>query len=786
LLLALVLQAAPPSRALASPARAVPPPQQATTERPAQGPEAPPSRPEIVKGEGRPAVPIPRIEASVNVDGRLDEEAWASAARLGGFWQQQPVDGRPAEEQTEILVWYSPEAIHFGIIASDSQPETIRATMADRDNLDRDDTVTIFLDTFFDRRRAFFFAVNPLGAQQDGVQTEGAGNAGHTFGFNQGDRNPDYQFDSKGMLTPTGYVVEVRIPFKSLRYPGNKEQTWGFNVQRKIQRTGYQDTWTDVRRASSSFLAQSGAISGLRDMKRGVVTEVQPFLAASVSGQRGVNGAFSHGETDYTPGVNARLGFTNTSIDATVNPDFSQVESDAGQVTVNERFALFYPEKRPFFLEGNELFATPNQLVYTRQIVQPIAGGKVTGKAGQTTFAYLAARDRADDGDATFNIARVRQDIGVNSMAGLTFTDRTTAIGFNRVVAADARITFAKMYYVQAQAGGSWTDEGSGTKSAPAWNLLLDCTGRAWGCRYELLGVGTDFVTRSGFVPRNDFVQLRASNRLSWYGGRGAAVEEFSLNYHGGRFWEYAGFGHESPVEGEDRLRVESKLRGGWEVQGTLGYAFVEFDPARYAGFEVLGPGNVPVPFVPADRSSGFAPALEVTSPVFRRFNASLEVSGGAAAIFPEASDGRERSIAASVSLRPTDSIRAEGTLAYSRLLRERDGSEFARTVIPRVKVEYQPRRSLFVRVVAEYRGERQSALVDGAGNPLLTHGLPIPGELSNGLRLDTLFSYEPTPGTVVFFGYGSSMDAHQGFRLRSLERRSDGFFLKLAYLFRR
>jgi hypothetical protein len=782
LLLAVLLQAAPPAPIQA-------PPRSLATTSDVQGVEAPapPRRADVVKGEGRPTVPIPRIEAKVVVDGRLDEPPWSEAARLGGFWQHQPVDGRLAEEQTEILVWYSPEAIHFGIVASDSQPEAIRATVADRDNLDRDDNVTIYLDTFCDRRRAFFFTVNPLGAQQDGVQTEGAGSAGHVMGFNQGDRNPDYQFDSKGTLTPTGYVVEVRIPFKSLRYPGNGEQTWGINVQRKIQRTGYQDTWTDVRRASSSFLGQAGSIAGLRDMKRGVVTEVQPFLAASVNGVSGADGRFARENADYTPGVNARLGFTNTSIDATVNPDFSQVESDAGQVTVNERFALYYPEKRPFFLEGNELFATPNQLVYTRQIVQPIAGGKVTGKAGQTTFAYLVARDRADDGDATFNIARVRQDIGTNSMAGVTFTDRTTADGFNRVVAADARLTFAKMYYVQAQAGGSWTGEGGVTRSAPAWNLLLDCTGRAWGCRYELLGVGTNFETRSGFVPRNDFVQLRASNRLSWYGGRGAAVEDFSVNYHGERFWDYAEFGKDSPIEGEDRLRAEAKIRGGWELQGMLGYGFVEFDPAMYAGFEVLHPGGVVEPFVPADRSSGFAPSLEVTTPVFRRFNASLAVSGGAAAIFPEATDGHERRISASVSLRPTDSIRAEGTLAYSRLFRDRDDSEFARTVIPRVKLEYQPKRSFFVRVVAEYRSEEQSTLVDAqSGDILLTNGLPVPGRLANGLRLDTLFSYEPTPGTVVFFGYGSSMATSQGFALRGLERRSDGFFLKLAYLFRR
>ena len=190
-----------------------------------------------IPGNGGPRVTIPRIEASVQVDGVLDEAPWRQAARLGGFSQYQPSDGRPAEEQTEVLVWYSPDAIHFGIIAHDKSPSTIRATSADRDNLDREDTVTIYLDTFNDRRRAFFFAVNPLGAQQDGVQNEGQFNPGSTTGGTL-DKNPDYQYDSKGRLTPDGYVVEVRIPFKSLRYPGNGPQTWGLNVKRKVQRSG--------------------------------------------------------------------------------------------------------------------------------------------------------------------------------------------------------------------------------------------------------------------------------------------------------------------------------------------------------------------------------------------------------------------------------------------------------------------------------------------------------------------------------------------------------------------
>ncbi|HQX81405.1 MAG TPA: DUF5916 domain-containing protein, partial [Vicinamibacterales bacterium] len=315
----------------------------------------PPQTPATVDGAGSPTFSIPRVEETVVIDGRLDEPAWSKAARLTGFSEYRPVDSQRASERTEVLVWYSPEALHFGIIAHDSDPSSVRATQADRDNLDREDSVRIYLDTFNDRRRAFVFGVNPLGAQEDGVQTEGAFSAGRTFG-GVVDLSPDYQFDSRGQLTPEGYVVEVRIPFKSLRYPSADQVKWGINVLRKTQRTGREDTWTDAKRVAS-FLGQTGTMTGLYEMKRGVVTEVQPFVTGATNGTRQADGRFSRSGVDIEPGVNVRLGFTNLSLDATVNPDFSQVESDAAQVTVNERFALFFAEKRPFFLEGIELFA---------------------------------------------------------------------------------------------------------------------------------------------------------------------------------------------------------------------------------------------------------------------------------------------------------------------------------------------------------------------------------------------------------------------------------------------
>src|SRR5690606_31448310 len=183
-----------------------------------------------------------------------------------------------------------------------------------------------------------------------------AGSAGRMFGGGT-DLSPDFVFESSGRITAEGYVVEVRIPFKSLRFNAAAEQSWGLNVERNVQRTGFKDTWTDVRRASASFLAQSGTLAGLQGLERGVVVEAQPFLTASAPGARdAASGSFTRESLEPDAGLNLRVGLTNLTLDATANPDFSQVEADAGQVTVNERFALFFPEKRPFFLEGIELF----------------------------------------------------------------------------------------------------------------------------------------------------------------------------------------------------------------------------------------------------------------------------------------------------------------------------------------------------------------------------------------------------------------------------------------------
>ena len=740
----------------------------------------------LTTGLGAQSVRIPRIETDIVVDGTLDAPVWRQAARLDGFKQYRPVDSRPAEDSTVVLVWYSPTAIYFGILAYDREPALVHATSADRDNLASEDEVVVYLDTFNDRRRAYFFGSNPLGVQDDGVRSEG-GFSASSFSSGTVDRNPDFLYQTKGRRTAFGYIVEMRIPFESLRYGGGAEQTWGINIDRVTQRTGYEDTWTDVRRASESFLAQAGTITGIHGIHRGVVTEVQPEFTAQWAGSRLADGSFSRGDPHPELGGNLRLGFTNVTLDGTINPDFSQVEADAGLVTINQRFALFYPERRPFFLEGIELFASPNNLVYTRTITNPAGGAKVTGKFGSWTVAHLTAVDQESGApDALASITRLRRDVGANSVAGMTLTDREQNGGFNRVASADARLLFGGVYYLQAQLAGAATRDSSAgvTRTAPLWDLEYDRTGRAWGFNYKVTGIDSAFSAQDGFVPRTGVVMAHAFNRFSWYGARNALVEQLTI--YGGlpQVWRYHEFLSHRPIEGDGDVNWSLRLRGGWNVGGNVTDAFVRFDPANYTQYSVVGAG---VPFTPSggvfDAWSG---TVTVGTPLFQHYEATIGLSGGATAIYPEAARGSALNINASITLRPAHSVRLFGTLAYSRLRRARDGSEFGRTIIPRLKLEVQPTRALFFRVVAQYRSQRQAPLEDAVtGLPIGIGGVPVAATQSDSLRIDWLASYQPHPGTVVFLGYGSTLENDQPLGFRDLRREQDGFFVKIAYLFR-
>src|SRR5919112_6136478 len=386
-----------------------------------------PDPPLIYSGRvGQLQVQIPRLEVDLSVDGKLDEAVWGQAAVLTGFSQFSPTDGIPAADTTQVLVWYSPTAIHFAVRAFEAHG-SVHATLADRDRIAADDHIQILLSTFNDGRQAMVFAVNPYGVQSDGALVETGSTSGN--GFNNAvvkretaDLSPDFVFESKGRLTEYGYEVEVRIPFKSLRFQPAREQSWGINVVRLVQHSGHEDSWAPARRSSASFLGQFGRLVGLTDMRRGMVLDFTPSLTSRTTGAPGSSG-WDYAGGGPEVGGTVRWGVTNNlTLNGTANPDFSQVESDAQEFAFDPRQEIFFSEKRPFFLDGIEQFTTPNQLIYTRRIVQPVAAAKLTGKAFGTDLAVLTAVDDRV-GSATgkhpiYNLLRMQRDVGSQSRVG--------------------------------------------------------------------------------------------------------------------------------------------------------------------------------------------------------------------------------------------------------------------------------------------------------------------------------------------------------------------------------
>ena len=748
-------------------------------------------------------VSVPRLEQDAVIDGFLDEPAWLVASVLTGFSQYEPVDQRPATDTTQVLVWYSPTGIYFGIKAfEDAGP--VNATLADRDRIDGDDYVQLLLDTFDDQRQAFLFGVNPFGIQQDGNRTEGEqGRASRGVEVSETNLTPDYVFDSRGRLTDYGYEVEIHIPFQSISYQAADVQSWGINVIRKVQHSGYTDTWTSTRRGAASFLAQSGRLVDLRDLNRGMVVDMTPTVTAALDGAPGADKAWSYG-SDAELGGNLRWGVSaNLTLDATVNPDFSHVEADVGQVSSNERFALFFPEKRPFFLEGIDRFDTPNRLIYTRRLQNPLTGVKLTGKVAGMNIGLLSGVDGAVpnsagiDSNPYFNALRLQRDIGGQSTIGMVYTDRIVGNDFNRVAAADARLVFGGLYAVALQGGASFTRSAGATSQAPIWEAVFQRTGRRVVLDYRITGIHPDFETQAGFVNRPGVIHTRTSNNVNFYGGPGAFIERWTPGFSTMGWWRYHGFGDEAPEETKTFLSSTFQLRGGWSMRLSHGWESYAFHPEWYGDYGVVRPtatGADTVSWDAPDRITDVRGWItSVTTPEFSSFSARVAVNLWRDVGFAEARGVWLYRPSATVNWRPTDQFRLN--LLYSQLTLDRrsDGSNMSIQKIPRLSLEYQISRFLFVRLVGQYDSLRRDALRAGdTDEPIFlfdpdTGGwTPSRPTEDNQFTGDVLLSYRPTPGTVVFLGYGAALDEPDSFRFRRMERGEDRFFMKLSYLFRR
>ncbi|HEV2912397.1 MAG TPA: DUF5916 domain-containing protein, partial [Pyrinomonadaceae bacterium] len=482
-------------------------------------------------------VRVPRFEKPPVIDGRLDDEAWKGAVVLKDFYQIEPGDNLAPSRQTEVLIGYDPKNLYIAYRAYDEK-QNVRATVAKRDAIFDDDYVGLFFDTFNDQRKAYEMNFNPLGIQADGILTSGVNE----------DFSVDMVVESKGTVVDDGYIVEVAIPFKSLRYEAGKDKLWGAHFYRRIKRFNNElDMWMPISRDVSNWLVQAGHLTGLEDLSTERTLEVIPSLTLSETGKttrsipRDVRlanrslvdpGRFINEPIKFDPGVTVKYGITPTvTLDFALNPDFAQVEADQTVVTANQRFPIFFEEKRPFFLEGIDIFRTQILAVHTRSIVDPDVAAKLTGKIGRNSFGLLLASDNAPgnfseeeiedpdftsdnliDKNAYIGVLRLKRDIGKEHSLGFLATTYNFIQKHNHLGGFDGRFKLDKVTTFDFQVLASNSrfpfydpDRNENiyrTGNGFIYAYSLNNEGRHFGYNYAGVGRTQDYRSDVGFNRR--------------------------------------------------------------------------------------------------------------------------------------------------------------------------------------------------------------------------------------------------------------------------------------------
>jgi hypothetical protein len=439
-------------------------------------------------------VAIYKADTRPVIDGKLDDPVWQNATRFDNFITFKPDYGKPTSEKTTIMMTYDRKYIYFAFDCQDSEPARIKAAMSKRDGIDMDDWIGVVLDTFGDQQGGYLFEVNPLGVQMDGmINADG-----------NGDASFDTVWESKGRIHDGGYSVEMAVPFKSLRYPFKKKITMGLLVSRYIGRKSEQTSFPELNPEGGAIMTQAQKIE-LSDVKFERPVEFIPALTYD-QGSSHENGEMKSTGKNGDFSLTGKLGLTsNLTLDATYNPDFSQVEADAGQIDVNLRYSIYYPEKRPFFLEGMENFNfatameqnTVGAIVYTRSITDPLLGVKLTGKIGsQNVLSGIFALDEypgdlaAEEGNldlagrnASFSILRYKRQMSQDNYIGGFFTDRSFAGEGNSVAGVDGRRRLNNT---------SFSNTVSSSPSAAPWMQPKATRATPWDCATtSATGTGT-------------------------------------------------------------------------------------------------------------------------------------------------------------------------------------------------------------------------------------------------------------------------------------------------------
>jgi len=714
---------------------------------------------------------VSAASSPIDIDGRLDESAWEDATRIPILYEWFPGDNVPPPVKTDCWVTYDPGNLYIGCHALDPNPSQIRAHLANRDDLNRlpvDDHFLILLDPFNDNRRGFQFRVNAIGVQMDALFSTAEGIEDFSW---------DAIWESAGRIGDDGYVVEIRIPFRSLRFPATHgEQTWGLILERSWPRATRHRMQSAPRdRNNTCVLCEANKVTGFVGITPGSNVELYPTLTSHRTDNRQSfpAGPLKSGTVKVDPGLDIRWGVTpNLSLNATANPDFSQVEADSAQLEVNTRFALFFPERRPFFLEGADFFATPIQAVFTRTVVDPSGGLKLTGKSGTTGLGVFAAHDRVTnllfpsnqitrDTSLTINTVssafRYRHDVGSASYLGVLYTGRESfGDGYlNRVAGADAFLQLSPSNSVKLQALGSQTEypealaqafrQPIGRFSGVGLLGLFQHTTNNWEAKLELDELSPDFRADAGFVPRVDLrVADGALTRTIW----GRPGQPFTQLQFG--------------VTGNVKTDHEWTL-----TDGSAGVNAFYLGPAQtsvllegFQDYQLLGTvgHNLTWGLVRVESQPTGSAKLGLTT------------------LFGETVDVANNRTAKMLGLTPIAQLyvgRALNINVQHDYQRLSFGGERIFTVnLLQTRVLYHLNIRTFVRAIVQWQQ------VDR--NPD-AYDFPVTAK-SSSVFTQFLFSYKVNPQTVAFLGYS---DSNVGTDTFSLTRQSRTFFVKLGYALR-
>ena len=462
---------------------------------------------------------VPELSNPPKIDGVIENPLWEKEAlKIEDFLQLNPKEKGKPTEKTVAYIGYDKKNIYFAFRCYDSDPKKLRATITNRDNIIDDDWIAVFIDTFNEKRRAYSFFINPRGVQMDLMRIEEGGN-------DYMDESWDTVFRSDGKIDKEGYTVEMAIPFKSIRFPDKENKVWGVMLGRTIARKGEIVIWPPVSKSIPGLLTQEGQIMIQGEVEKGKNFELMPIFTSLKN---------KNEKTDLQPGMNFKWGISSDlTLDLTLNPDFSHIEADAPQIDINQRFALYYSEKRPFFLEGMEIFQFPEiDMVYTRRIIDPAGGAKLTGKVGRFTYGLLSAYDtnpteslwevhnggEGTDDNALFNIFRIKTDVFKESYLGFCLADKEIDGSYNRVLGADGQFRFKDKFFFSFQAIGSKSkSDDQETGIVPALYADLSYFSKHVGGGLYWMSIHPDFEASSGFINRVDYRTLGAYTSFRAY-----------------------------------------------------------------------------------------------------------------------------------------------------------------------------------------------------------------------------------------------------------------------------